>query len=338
MKTRNRTTKTGKGETMKNFSNLAGAVLVSASLATGVQADTWKFSANDIEGNYHTENAQLFAADVERLSGGDLTIDVVSGAALLKRSELKRGVQRNIVAIGDVIAGALGNENAIFDADLVPLLATNFDEARRLWDVTRPMYEEVLAADGIMILWAEPWPAQGIYVTDPIESADALECVSFRAYNALTAQFAEQMGAVPTTIPSAEVSQAFSTGLVNAMITSPTTGVDTQAWDFAKYFYNIQAMVPKNLILMNTSMFESLSAETQAAVLEAAGIAETRGWEMGMAAQETALATLAENGMIIGDTPDVLKERLNAAAETILADWQARGGDAVTAIIDAYQE
>jgi TRAP-type C4-dicarboxylate transport system substrate-binding protein len=321
---------------MNRLTRIAAIAAAATTLAGTVQAETWQFSANDIDANFHTENARLFAEDVARLSGGDMTIEVVSGAALLSRADLRRGVQRGVVPMGDLLIGALGNDNAIFNADSIPLLATTFDEAQRLWDITRPMYEEILAEDGLMILWAEPWPSQGIYTTEPITSADSLEGVNFRAYNAATARFAELMGAIPTTIPSSEVSQAFSTGLVDGMITSPTTGVDTQAWDFASHFYNVQAMIPKNFILVNTGAFEALTPENQAAILEAAQIAEARGWEMGIAAQEAALATLAENGMIVEPTPPAIEARLEEVAATMLEEWQAEGGEAVAAIVSAF--
>lgn len=315
------------------------AAFAAMSLALGntALAENWKFSANDIDTNYHTVNARAFADDVARLSDGDMTLEVVSGAALLSRGELKRGVQRGIVHAGDLLIGVLGNENPIFNADLIPLLATSFEDAEKLWDITRPMYEDVLAEDGLMVLWAEPWPAQGIYLTKPIDSADALEGVNFRAYNAATARFADLMGAIPTTIPSSEVSQAFSTGLVDGMITSPTTGVDTQAWDFATHFYNVQAMVPKNFILVNKSKFDGLSEESQKAILEAAEIAEDRGWDLAKEAQDSALATLKDNGMIVEPTPEVIKARLDGVAQTMLTEWQEQGGDAVAAIISAFQ-
>ncbi len=318
---------------------LIKSLIASASLviAGSAFAESWQFSANDPDSNFHTLNARLFAEDVARLSNGEMTIEVVPSAALLGRGELKRGVQRNVVPIGDLLIGALGNDNPIYNADLIPLLATSFEEAKKLWDVTRPMYEADLADDGLMVLWAEPWPAQGIYTTAAIDSADALEGVDFRAYNSATARFAELLGAIPTTIPSAEVPQAFSTGLVDAMITSPTTGVDTQAWDFATHFYDVQAMVPKNFILVNKSRFDALSESAQSAVLEAAAIAETRGWEMAMEAQNSQIATLEENGMVIGGTPDVLVDRLAEIAEIMLSEWQEAGGDDVAAIIEAFQ-
>jgi TRAP-type C4-dicarboxylate transport system substrate-binding protein len=113
--------------------------------------------------------------------------------------------------------------------------------------------------------------------------------------------------------------------------------VDTQAWDFATHFYNVQAMVPKNFILVNKSKFDGLSEESQKAILEAAEIAEDRGWDLAKEAQDSALATLKDNGMIVEPTPEVIKARLDGVAQTMLTEWQEQGGDAVAAIISAFQ-
>ena len=55
----------------------------------------------------------------------------------------------------------------------------------------------------------------------------------------------------PTKIEAAEISQAFSTGAVESMITSPTTGKNSKIWENGvKYFYDIAAWFPKNMIIV----------------------------------------------------------------------------------------
>ena len=172
-----------------------------AALTAGLaHAETWKMSADAPDGNYLTQNIRAFADDVARLSDGALEIDVVSNSVLLKRPELKRGVQRGIVPIGEVLISALGNEDAVYSADAVPLLATTFDEARALWEASRPIYEEKLAEDGLVLLFAAPWPPQGVYMNQEVTDGSSFDGVKFRAYNPSTARLAELLGAVPATI------------------------------------------------------------------------------------------------------------------------------------------
>ncbi|MBV7395887.1 TRAP transporter substrate-binding protein [Mameliella sediminis] len=319
---------------MKHF--ILGAAF--AALTAGfAQAETWKMSADAPDGNYLTQNIRAFADDVARLTEGALEIDVVSNSVLLKRTELKRGVQRGIVPIGEVLISALGNEDAVYSADAVPLLATTFDESRALWEASRPIYEEKLAEEGLVLLFAAPWPPQGIYMNKEVTDGSSFDGVKFRAYNPSTARLAELLGAVPATIATSEISQAFSTGVINGMITSPSTGVDSQAWDFVTHYYDVQAFLPKNMVIVNKRAFDRLPAEVQDALFEAAKLAEDRGFEMAEAATKTATDTMADNGMKVLPTPEGLATDFEAIAATMRAEWLDQAGAEGAKIVDALK-
>ncbi|WP_372803236.1 TRAP transporter substrate-binding protein [Paracoccus seriniphilus] len=319
---------------MKRFLLGTAIAVFGAGLA---QAETWKMSADAPDGNYLTQNIRAFAEDVARLSDGELEIEVVSNSVLLKRTDLKRGVQRGIVPIGEVLISALGNEDAVYSADAVPLLATTFDEAKALWDASRPIYEEKLAEDGLVLLFAAPWPPQGIYMNSEVTDASSFEGVKFRAYNPSTARLAELLGAVPATIATAEISQAFSTGVINGMITSPSTGVDSQAWDFVSHYYDVQAFIPKNMVIVNQSSYDALSDEVKTALREAAEVAETRGWEMAETATAEATQTMADNGMQVLPTPEGLASDFEEIAATMRAEWLEEAGEDGQTIVDAMK-
>lgn len=314
---------------------LSAQALALMSLPLAASAETWQMSAHAPDGNYLTQTARSFAEDVARLTDGALTIDVVSNSVLLKRADLKRGVQRGIVPIGEVLVSALGNEDAIFSADAVPLLATTFEDAKTLWEATKPIYEEKFAEDGLVMLYSAPWPPQGIYMQTEVTDASSFEGVKFRAYNPATARLAELLGAVPATIATSEISQAFSTGVISGMITSPTTGVDSQSWDYVPYYYDVKAFIPKNVILVNKDAYDALSPEIATALQEASDLAEARGWEAAAAATTSATETLAENGMQVISTPEGLKADFAVIAKTMSAEWAEQTGEQGQAVIDA---
>lgn len=316
---------------MKRFLLGTALAVFGAGLA---QAETWQMSADAPDGNYLTQNIRAFADDVARLTDGALEIEVVSNSVLLKRPELKRGVQRGIVPIGEVLISALGNEDAAYSADAVPLLATTFDEAKALWDASRPIYEEKLAEEGLVLLYAAPWPPQGIYMNSEVTDASSFDGVKFRAYNPSTARLAELLGAVPATIATAEISQAFSTGVINGMITSPSTGVDSQAWDFVSHYYDVQAFIPKNMVIVNQRSFDGLDEGVQGALREAAQLAEARGWEMAETATTEATQTMADNGMQVLPTPEGLATDFEAIAETMRTEWLEQAGEDGQTIVD----
>lgn len=307
------------------------------SFAFVVQAEEWTMSTHAPDGNFHTQNAVKFAEDVARLSDGELTINITSNSALLKRAELKRGVQKGIIPIGEVLISALGNEDAAFAVDAVPLLATTFASAKKLWDASKPVYDKKLASDGLMSLYSVPWPPQGIYMKDAVSSGADFKGVKFRAYNSSTARLAELLGAVPATISSSEISQAFSSGVIAGMITSPTTGVDSQAWDFVDNYYDVKAFIPKNFVIVNKDSFDALSEKSQQALVEAAVIAEVRGWEMAIKATNDATQVLSDNGMTVFETPVQLTKDFAVIGATMLEEWKVSAGADAAAIIDAMK-
>jgi TRAP-type C4-dicarboxylate transport system substrate-binding protein len=296
-------------------------------------AQTWNMATPYPDGNFHTENIKMFIADVEAATGIDITLH--SNASLLKMPEIKRGVQTQQVQLGEILISAYGNEDPMFRVDSIPFLAPGYVNGIKLWHLSKPIIEEKFRAQGLIPLFAVAWPGQGIYTSEPVESANDFEGVKFRAYNAATARMAELMGAVPTTVQAAEVPQAFATGIVSAMITSAATGVDSQAWDFSSYYYNTSAMNTKNLVFANADAFEGLDEADQTAILDAAARAEVRGWLMSAAAEAATTARLAEEGMVVAPPPAAFLDDLQAIGAQMSEEWLADAGDEGRALLDA---
>lgn len=306
--------------------------------ATAAQAQTsWDMPTPYPDATFHTQNVIQFAEDVAEMSGGDLAITVHSAGSLFKHPEIKRAVQTGQVQIGEMLISLLSNEDPVFAVDTIPFLADSYEDAEALWQASRGAVEEKLAEDGLTLLYAVPWPSQGLYVNKEVESVADMQGVPFRAYNASTSRLAELMGAVPTQVEVPEIPQAFSTGIVEAMITSPSTGANSAAWDYVSHFYDTQAWLPKNMVVVNADAFEALSEETRQAVLDAAAEAETRGWQMSMEEAEAKKQELADNGMVVADPSEQLAADLAEIGATMTKEWIDEAGEEGQAILDAYQ-
>lgn len=307
--------------------------------ATAQAADKWNMTVENPEGNSITQVAKAFAEDVEKATDGELKIRVHSNSVLFKRPEVKRAVQTGQVQLGDMLISALGNEDPIFEVDSVPFLVRGYDDAKKLWQASRPAIEQRLEKDGLKLLYAMPWSPQSIYTQQPVTSMADFEGMKFRAYNPATSRMVELMGAIPTVINVTEVPQAFSTGMINGMLTSPTTGVDTQAWDFAKHYYDVRAFIPKNFVIVNARAFKRLPEATQTAVLEAAARAEEKGWATAEAETAELIETLAKNGMQVhADAPDDVEQGLRTIGETMTREWLDKSGADGAAIIEQYRQ
>ncbi|WP_417255052.1 TRAP transporter substrate-binding protein [Celeribacter sp.] len=306
-------------------------------LATAVSADTWDMPTPYGDATFHTVNIREFAADVAEATDGALEIEVHSAGSLFPHGEIKNAVRSGQVPLGEFFLSTLANEDLAFGMDSQPFLATSYEEAEKLWAAQKPVIAELLGEQGLMPLFSVAWPAQGLYTNGEIATVDDLSGLRFRAYNPALEQFAALAKAAPVQVEAADIPQAFTTGQVEAMITSPSTGANSKAWDFVDTYTPINAWVPKNIVVVNQRTFDRLDESVQAAVLAAAAEAESRGWEMSKAEAEEKTAVMQENGMTIATPTPELVAGLQAIGEEMLAKWKEEAGEDALAILDAYQ-
>ncbi len=322
---------------MKRFTPLLAAAALLA--GTCAQAQTkWDLPAAYPATNFHTVNLQTFADEVDKASAGKLKITVHANASLFKAPEIKRAVQGGQAQLGEVLLVNFQNEWPLFGADGIPFLADSYDEAVKLWKVQRPALEKKLAEQGMMVLYAVPWPPQGVYSKKPLNSAADLKGIKWRAYSPATSRIAELVGAQPVTIQAAEVSQAFATGVVESMMSSGATGWDSKLHEHVKYWYDTQAWLPKNALLANKAAFDKLDKPTQDAVLKAAADAEVRGLAASKRANTDSLDKLKGGGMQILPPPAALSADMKKVGDTLLKEWLDKAGPEGKALIDAYRK
>jgi TRAP-type transport system periplasmic protein len=322
---------------MKSLLALSGALALAASLGAAAQTK-WDMPTPYAATNFHTENVVQFAADVDKATGGKLKITVHPAASLFKANEIKRAVQGGQAQIGEILISGYSNEDPLFGIDSVPFLATSYAEAAKLWKVSKKATEERFAKQGMVVLYAVPWPPQGIYSTKPLNSAADMKGLKVRAYNPATSRIAELAGAQPVTIQAAELAQAMATGAVNANITSGATGYDTKAWEVVKNYYDTQAWLPKNIIFANKKAFDALDKATQEAVLKAAAAAETRGWKTSEEKTSWYLGELKKNGMNVAPPSAQLKADFQKIGATMTEEWLKTAGPDGKAIVEAFKK
>lgn len=318
---------------------LLAAAVASSSLAAAAaaQAETWVMPTPYPDTRFHTINVMKFAEDVKAATNGALQIEVHSGGSLFKHPEIKNAVRSGQAQIGEFLLSNIANENPVYGVDSVPFLASDYDAAYKLWQASKPVIAAALEKEGLVPLYAVAWPPQGLYSVKPLNSVDDLKGSKFRAYNPATSKIASLLSAVPTQIEEPDLPQAFATGRVDAMITSASTGVGVKAWDFVKNFYDVQAWLPKNVIVVNKRAFQKLSPEVREAVLKAAAEAETRGWQMSRTERDEKNKALADNGVSVQPPSAQLEAGLARIGGQMVTEWMVSAGDDGKKIIDAYR-
>lgn len=314
----------------------ASAMLFCGSAALAQQK--WDMPTGYPGSNFHTENIRQFAADVDKATAGKLKITVHDGGSLFKANEIKRAVQGGQADIGEIIISGYSNEDPMFGVDSIPFLATGYPEAKKLWDVSKAATEARLTKQGLKVLYSVPWPPQGIFSAKPINSAEDLKGLKWRAYNPNTSRIAQLVGAQPVTIQAAELTQALATGAVTAFMTSGATGYDSKVWEQVKYYYDVSAWLPKNLVIVSKKAFDALDKPAQGALLKAAADAEARGWKVSADKNGWYKEQLVKNGMTVENGSEQLRSDFKKIGLTMIADWTTQTGAEGQAIIDAFRK
>jgi TRAP-type C4-dicarboxylate transport system substrate-binding protein len=318
---------------------LAAAIGAAVTLAGGTGAVhaqvKWDMPTPYPDTNFHTKNIRQFADDVAKGTGGKLQITVHPAGSLIKMPEIKRAVQTGQVPIAEVLMSVLSNEAAVFAFESVPFLATTSDKQRKLWGAAKPHIEKRLDGQGMMLLYSVAWPPSAIHTKKEVNSLADMKGVKLRAYNPATMRFGELAGAVPVLVPAPEVTQAFSTGIIDAQINSPAGAVDTQTWDFTKFLYDAQVISPQNMVFVNKAAWAKLDAATQKVVMDAAAAAEKRGWEQREVENKQNLDTLASRGVKILPPSPKLAAEFQDIGKKMAAEWAQRAGAEGDAILKA---
>ncbi|AEC19529.1 hypothetical protein PT7_0989 [Pusillimonas sp. T7-7] len=317
---------------------LALLTVAGAALTLNAQAATkWDLPSAYPASNLHTQNLEQFVKDVKELSKGELEITLHHSASLYKAPEIKRAVQGNQAQIGEILLTNYANEDPIYALDGLPFLATGYDAAWKLYQAQKDLLNKKLESQGMTLLYTVAWPPQGIFANKDIKTVKDLEGVKWRAYSPVTARIAELVGAQPVTIQQSELAQAMATGVVDAFMTSGSTGWDTKTYEYIKKFYDTQAWLPKNALIVNKKAFDSLDENSKKALLEAGAAAEKRGWALSKEKTQWYLDKLAENGMEIIKPSAELMSGLDKVGDTMLEEWIKRAGPDGQQVIDKFQ-
>ncbi|OZI75648.1 TRAP transporter substrate-binding protein [Bordetella genomosp. 2] len=321
----------------KTLSVLAGSFAIAFSAGAMAQT-TWDLPSAYPASNFHVENLTTFIKEVDSLSDGKLKITLHNNASLYKAPEIKRAVQGNQAQIGEILLTNYANEDPVYALDGLPFLATGYQASYKLYQAQKPYLEKKLASQGMMLLYAVAWPPQGIFANKELNKVEDLKGLKWRAYSPVTAKIAELVGAQPVTVQQAELAQAMATGVIDSYMSSASTGYDTKTYEYIKKWYDTQAWLPKNAVIVNKKAFDALDPATQDALKKAGAQAEERGWKMSEEKNKWYQQELTKNGLqIITPTPE-LQSGMTKVGERMIDEWLERSGDDGKAMVEAYRK
>ena len=316
------------------LSALAGVAFASHVAMAG---EKWDMPMAYSATNFHSATGAQFAKCVTTGTGGDIEVVTHPGGSLFKGADIKRAIQTGQVPIGERLLSGHQNENALFGFDSIPFLATSFDDSAKLWKAAKPTLTKLLDDQNLVLLYAVPWPPQGLYFKKEVNSVADMKGIKFRSYNTATARLAELSGMLPVTIEAAEISQAFATGVADSMVSSGSTGYDRKVWESLTHFYEVDAWLPRNYVLVNKDNWNGTNKANQNVIRGCAELAEYAGTYRAIEYTQFTLNGLKAGGMTVGPAGDQLVSDLKKIGVTMTSEWLAKSGAEGKAIVDAFK-
>jgi TRAP-type C4-dicarboxylate transport system substrate-binding protein len=129
-----------------------------------------------------------------------------------------------------------------------------------------------------------------------------------------------------------------ATGVIESYMSSGSTGFDTKTYEHIKYWYDTQAWLPKNAVLVNKKAFDALDKPTQDALLKAGADAEARGLAASKKANGETLEKLKAAGMNILPPSAQLKADMKKVGDVMLKEWLDKAGPEGQQLVDAFRK
>ncbi len=285
------------------------------------------------------EGDTFFAKAVADRVAGKLVIEAQADAKSgFKSREQLKAVAEGKLAMADSFAGALGDESPIFLLSSLPFVAANSAEARRLYDLAKPRYEAVLKGFNQKLLYSTPWPASGVWAKSAVDTPEAVAKLKIRTYDKTGTDLMTALGATASVVSFADLPAKLKASEIDAVLSSGDGGAGRRFWEYLPHFTEINYAMPLSLTTVNLGAWNALDAATQKAVLEAAAETEARQWQALDGRLAKNYDRMRENGMTITrEVSPALAAQFKAAAQTAIAEWEAKSGAEGREILERFR-
>jgi TRAP-type mannitol/chloroaromatic compound transport system substrate-binding protein len=273
-----------------------------------------------------------FAADIEKMSGGRLKIEVLPAGTIVGAFEILDAVQNGLVDAGQwwtVYAFGKNPAGSLFSAPLGGS-GTGLDQNATLsWymdgggrELYVDYYQKMLKADVMPFLYAPDGPEALGWFKKPIKSVKEFENLRFRMSSGLPTEVLKEMGGHPVNLPGDELIPAAQKGIVDGIEwINPANDSKVGLYDVFKY-YSLQGLhqaVGIADFFIRGDKWRSLSPDLQAIVETAATASIMRVLMFFMKANAVALQKLKkDHGVTVFPAPADYAPAFQKAAKKVL--------------------
>jgi len=264
----------------------------------------------------------------------DITVHL-SGEVGVKSTEKLSAVENGVVQMADMLLFLQAGEAPFLGVDTLPFLIQGQDDMKTWLDVAGPKYEEIFTSHNQKVLYYVPWPSPGIYTKEAVVSADDIEGLRIRAFNATSFEFLNKLGAAPVELPFGELAAAVAAGTVDGAATSTSTGMNSKLYQFTDHFNPLNWSKLPDAVTVNFDAWNELSDDERGIIEKLANDMQEDFWSVSAAEDSSKTKELVEYGMTVSNADDSLKAKIAEAGKEM---WEAFYVDVPDAksVVEAY--
>src|SRR4029077_5030318 len=126
----------------------------------------------------------------------------------------------------------------------LPFVTPSVADARALYDMAKPLYEQLFAERRQKLLYVVPWPPSGIWSADPLSDSAALKALKIRTYDNTGTAVMAKVATYAAIVSFSELNAKLEQGEINAVLSSGDGGAGRQMWKYLKNFSDVGYALP----------------------------------------------------------------------------------------------
>lgn len=327
---------------------LAGALVASAMgtalAATEIKGATYLAPTHPLGHGY-----EVFKDVVEEQSGGDISVRVFQGGSLLPAKAISDGVRDGVADVGTVTMTYTPSyyPHGLLVGDLAMIGPHDTAAAFALSELFIFHCDGCQAdarAQNQLVFAGFSTPQYVLVGTSPMNTPETIKGKKLRAGGPLWARFAGYMDASAVNVPSSEIYEGLSRGILDAAMYA-RGGLKTHGLaDVATHVSEVPlgSFRSQNYFSYNINAWKSLTPEQRTIVLRgitAGSIANRMSYEEG---EREGIALGKEEGVEFLEPTEAMLEKVNAFVEQNTADtierYKEKGVENPAAIVEKYKE
>ncbi|HCM28919.1 MAG: C4-dicarboxylate ABC transporter substrate-binding protein [Treponema sp. GWB1_62_6] len=301
------------------FKRIVSVALVAAVLVVGVFAEGQQeaagsvkltFSSVSVPDDAHTKAMTVFKDEVEKLSGGQITVDVYHSGQLFNQTAEQDAIRQGTV---DMVY-----TSAQWNAQFIPKLSMfgaaftfqSYDQMTKTFNgsIGKKLFDEIAASQGIRPLTAYYLGTRQLNLIEKVGAVtkpEQMKGVKLRVPNSPTwIAMGKALGGDPTPMAFGEVYMGLKTGAVDGQDNPLPTDKNAKFYEVTKYIVLTNHVVDSTWPTINEKKWQSLSKQQQEWVLAAAAKGREFCDKTVLENEASLIAFFKEQGLTVIENPD----------------------------------